>query len=128
MLRLTFYSYFRRNKQILDAVDLDTAPWIRDTHGMWIDVPRDILGLMRAKGINAAEAIHAAQHAFLNRFAMAPDLKTECKLAGKEYAVRPSTRKRPARLIFYDPAGKTGSTSVRAFDNGRHPAFVSPCI
>jgi DEAD/DEAH box helicase domain-containing protein len=34
---------------------------------------------MLSRDINAAEAIHAAQHAFLNRFPMAADLKTECK-------------------------------------------------
>jgi DEAD/DEAH box helicase domain-containing protein len=115
-----------RNKQILDTVDLDTAPWIRDTQGLWIDVPRAVLGLMREKGINAAEAIHAAQHAFLNQFAMAADLKTECKPAEKEYAARQTSRKRPGRLIFYDPAGKTGSTAVRAFDNGECPSSVVP--
>ena len=49
------------------------------------------------KGINAAEAIHAAQHAILNRFSMAQELKTECKAAEKEYKVSESKRKRPAR-------------------------------
>jgi hypothetical protein len=68
-----------RNKQVLDAVDLDTAPWERETTGAWVDIPKTTLDVLRRKGINAAEAIHAAQHAFLNRFAMASDLKTECK-------------------------------------------------
>ena len=86
-----------RNKQILDAVDLDAAPWERETTGMWIDIPKNILQLMNEKGINAAEAIHAAQHAFLNRFALAADLKTECKPPEKEYAAKESKRKRPAR-------------------------------
>jgi DEAD/DEAH box helicase domain-containing protein len=74
--------------------------------------------MMRLKGINIAEGIHAAQHAFLNRFAMAADVKTECKPAEKEYARKQTSRKRPARLIFYDTAGKTGSVAVRAFDHG----------
>jgi DEAD/DEAH box helicase domain-containing protein len=52
---------------------------------------------MRVKGINPAEAIHAAEHAFLNRFAMAADMKTECKAAEKEYKTTESQRKRPAR-------------------------------
>jgi DEAD/DEAH box helicase domain-containing protein len=64
---------------------------------MWIDIPKAILELMQSKGINPAEAIHAAQHSFLNRFAMAADLKTECKVAVKEYKTTESQRKRPAR-------------------------------
>lgn len=86
-----------RNKVIIDVVDLDTQPWERETTGMWIDLPRAILELMRSKGINPAEAIHAAQHGFLNRFAMAADLKTECKVPAKEYKATESQRKRPAR-------------------------------
>jgi DEAD/DEAH box helicase domain-containing protein len=68
-----------RNKQVLDAVDLETAPWERQTTGAWIDVPKPVLDSMRSRNINATEAIHAAQHAFLNRFPMAADLRTECK-------------------------------------------------
>jgi DEAD/DEAH box helicase domain-containing protein len=60
-------------------VDLETAPWERQTTGTWIDVPKKLLDFMLSRDINAAEAIHAAQHAFLNRFPMAADLKTECK-------------------------------------------------
>ena len=86
-----------RNRVILDVVDLDTPAWERETTGMWIDVQKPILELMQKKGINAAEAIHAAEHAFLNRFAMAPDLRTECKVAQKEYQPKESQRKRPAR-------------------------------
>jgi DEAD/DEAH box helicase domain-containing protein len=68
-----------RNKQILDTVDLETAPWERQTTGAWIDVPKETITLLLTHDINPAEAIHAAQHAFLNRFAMAADLRTECK-------------------------------------------------
>jgi DEAD/DEAH box helicase domain-containing protein len=64
---------------------------------MWIDVPKHILELMQMKDINPAEAIHAAEHAFLNRFVMAPDLRTECKVPQKEYMAEESRRKRPAR-------------------------------
>ncbi|KAI0831138.1 DEAD/H helicase [Trametes gibbosa] len=112
------FGYFKmRNKAIIDAVDLDTPPWQRETTGMWIDVPKPTLDLMRASGMNPAEAIHSAQHAFLNRFALAADLKTECKPPEKEYKAVPSQRKRPARLIFYEPSGKTGGVSVKAFDH-----------
>ncbi|KAL1947966.1 hypothetical protein VTO73DRAFT_13690 [Trametes versicolor] len=112
------FGYFKmRNKAIIDAVDLDTPPWQRETTGMWLDVPKPALDLMRASGVNPAEAIHSAQHAFLNRFALSIDLKTECKPPEKEYKAAPSQRKRPARLIFYEPAGKTGGVAVKAFDH-----------
>ncbi|KAI0374726.1 DEAD/H helicase [Pilatotrama ljubarskyi] len=112
------FGYFKlRNKAIIDAVDLDTPPWRRETTGMWLDVPKSALDLMRACGMNPAEAIHSAQHAFLNRFALAIDLKTECKVPEKEYKAAASQRKRPARLIFYEPSGKTGGVAVKAFDH-----------
>ncbi|KAI0709033.1 P-loop containing nucleoside triphosphate hydrolase protein [Earliella scabrosa] len=112
------YGYFKiRNKAIIDAVDLDTPPWQRETTGLWLDVPKPILELMRDSGMNAAEAIHAAQHAILNRFALAADLRTECKVPEKEYKASASQRKRPARLIFYEPSGKTGGVAVKAFDH-----------
>ncbi|EMD38568.1 hypothetical protein CERSUDRAFT_82843 [Gelatoporia subvermispora B] len=117
-LKTVVYGYFKlRNRAIIDAIDLETPPWERDSTGMWIDVPKQTLGLLKHSGINPAEAIHAAEHAFLNRFALREDLKTECKVAEKEYKVGPSQRKRPARLIFYEPSGKTGGTAVRAFDH-----------
>ena len=69
--------------------------------GLWLDVPKSVLDLMRDAGMNAAEAIHAAQHAFLNRFALAADLRTECKVPEKEYKVTASQRKRPARFVHH---------------------------
>jgi len=112
------FGYFKiRNNILLDVVDLETEPWQRETTGMWIDVPKSILDLMLAKGLKASEAIHAAQHAVLNRFVMASDLKTECKVAVKEYKTTESQRKRPGRLIFYDSVGKGGGVAARAFDH-----------
>jgi DEAD/DEAH box helicase domain-containing protein len=64
---------------------------------MWIDIPKVFLDLMDAKGINPAEAIDSAQHAFLNCFALAEDLRTECKAPEKEYKLSESRRRRPAR-------------------------------
>lgn len=52
----------------------------------------------------------------MNRFALSPDLRTECKAAEKEYSKEASQRKRPARLILYD-ASRKGSVSARAFDH-----------
>ena len=72
-------------------------PFERETMGMWLDVPKAILDILHMKAINTAEAIHSAEHALLNRFAMAPDVKTECKVPEKEYKAEQSQRKRPAR-------------------------------
>lgn len=78
---------------------METPPWERESTGLWIDVPKPTLDLMRAYGIHPAEAIHAAEHAFLNRFALASDIGTECKPAEKEYKSTPTQRKRPARYV-----------------------------
>ncbi|KAF4578591.1 hypothetical protein EYR36_000398 [Pleurotus pulmonarius] len=111
------FGFFKvRHKRILDSVDVETPPWERDSIGMWLDVPKSTLIIMQKADINAAEAIHSAQHAFLNQFAMAADLKTECKAAEKEYKKAESSRKRPARLIFYDTPGKGGGVAAKAFD------------
>ena len=59
---------------------MDTPPFERETTGFWIDVPKHLLDVLSASNINAAEAIHSANHAIMNRFAMAQDLKTECKV------------------------------------------------
>ena len=86
-----------RNKRILDVVDVDTPPWERQSTGFWLDVPERILALMRSKGLRPAEAIHSACHAWMNQFALAAELRTECKAAEKEYKTVASRRKRPAR-------------------------------
>lgn len=78
-------------------VDLDTPSWDQVSTGFWLDVPKNVLKYMQSIGINAAEAIHAAQHAFLNQFPLFEDLGTECKIAEKEYKATESKRKRPAR-------------------------------
>ncbi|KAG1835727.1 DEAD H helicase [Suillus variegatus] len=108
-------SLFRGNK-VLDVVDVDTPPYERQVTGFWFDVPKDLLGLLREKHFNLAEAIHSASHAWMNRFALSPDLRTECKAAEKEYNKEESQRKRPARLILYD-ASRKGSVSAQAFDH-----------
>lgn len=106
-------SFINRNNVILDSVDIQTPPYERMTTGktlssrprfslialigMWMDVPKTVLELMKQKGINPADAIHAAQHAVLNQTHLSSDLKTECKVPQKEYAPTESSRKRPAR-------------------------------
>ncbi|KAG1819521.1 DEAD H helicase [Suillus subaureus] len=105
-----------RGNKVLDVVDVDTPPYERQVTGFWFDVPKDLLGLMKKKCFNLAEAIHSASHAWMNRFSLSPDLRTECKAAEKEYNKEESQRKRPARLIFYD-ASRKGSVSAQAFDH-----------
>ncbi|KAI0051412.1 P-loop containing nucleoside triphosphate hydrolase protein [Auriscalpium vulgare] len=106
--------------KILDIVDVQMPPYERSTTGMWIDVSKKAMDLMSRRSINAAEAIHSAEHAFLNRFTMASDLRTECKAAEKEYKATESRRKRPARLVFYDVAAKGAGIAAKAFDHGAY--------
>ncbi|KZV84071.1 hypothetical protein EXIGLDRAFT_727691, partial [Exidia glandulosa HHB12029] len=117
-LHTVVFGFFKlRNGQILESVSLETPPFDRETTGFWLDVPKNILGLMNEKNIHPAEAIHSASHALMNRFPMAQDLKTECKVAVKEYRPVETNRKRPARLIFYDGAGPGGGPASSAFDH-----------
>ncbi|KAG8217199.1 hypothetical protein J3R82DRAFT_5282 [Butyriboletus roseoflavus] len=126
MLTVVYGFYKIRNKRILDVVDVDTPPWERQGTGFWLDVPKPILALMRSKGLRPAEAIHSACHAWMNQFALAAELKTECKAAEKEYKVATSKRKRPARLIFYDASGKSGA-SAQGFDHAHDVVERCPC-
>ena len=47
----------------------------------------------------------------------AGDVRTECKVAEREYARKTTTRKRPARLIFYDTPGQNGGICAKAFEH-----------
>ncbi|GAK65346.1 p-loop containing nucleoside triphosphate hydrolase protein [Moesziomyces antarcticus] len=118
------WGYFKvdRRANILDAVEVDCPPFVRHTRGLWIDVPTWLVEAMTDKRINAAAAIHAAEHALLSLTPMfvvsvAGDVRTECKIAEKEYAARASSRKRPARLIFYDMPGQNGGVCAKAFEH-----------
>ncbi|KAF8831611.1 hypothetical protein HHX47_DHR1000474 [Lentinula edodes] len=107
-----------RHNVILDVVDVESCPWIHETVGLWMDVPDLVLQLLRDKRIKPAAAIHSAEHAFLNRFPLASDIRTECKAEEKEYLKKESRRKRPARLIMYDPVGHGSGVAAKAFDHG----------
>ncbi|KAG7452861.1 P-loop containing nucleoside triphosphate hydrolase protein [Guyanagaster necrorhizus] len=98
-VKVKVFGYFvLKDSKIKDVVDLDNDPWEQETMGMWLDVPKQIPGWLSNKGIKPAAAIHAAEHAFLNRFALAQDVKTECKAEEKEIMIKKeSQRKRPAR-------------------------------
>ncbi|KAI0646899.1 hypothetical protein C8Q79DRAFT_1009058 [Trametes meyenii] len=80
------FGYFKIRRVVMAY----TPPWQRKTTGMWLDVPKSALDLMRTSGMNPSEAIHSAQHTFLNRFALANDLRMECKVPEKEYKAAPS--------------------------------------
>ncbi|KAJ3802442.1 P-loop containing nucleoside triphosphate hydrolase protein [Lentinula aff. detonsa] len=112
-----FGFYKMRHNVILDVVDVESSPWIHETVGMWIDVPDLVLQLLRDKFIKPAAAIHSAEHAFLNQFPLASDIRTECKAEEKEYLKKESRRKRPARLIMYDPVGHGTGVAAKAFEH-----------
>lgn len=98
------FGYFKtdRRNNILDTVDLQSPPFIRYSHGFWIDVPRWALDILVIKNIHPAGSIHAAGHALMGLTPLVAmcsegDVRTECKKPEKELAATPSTRKRPAR-------------------------------
>ncbi|KAK3292268.1 P-loop containing nucleoside triphosphate hydrolase protein [Chaetomium fimeti] len=127
-IRQVVFGYFkvdaRRNNRILDAVDVDNPPVVRHSKGMWLDVPKRALDILAARRLNAAAAIHAAQHALAslipNFVVSTPgDVRTECKSGRKEFARKPETqRKRPARLTLYDAKGGAGGSGIntKAFE------------
>lgn len=119
------YGFFKLDKKrrILDAVQVDNPPIILHTKGMWLDVPKLALEILEEKRLNIAGAIHAAEHAVLslmpNFVISSPgDVRTECKLSRKEFMQKESTRKRPARLTFYDAKGGASGSgiSTKAFE------------
>ncbi|CAO1623576.1 unnamed protein product [Parajaminaea phylloscopi] len=119
------WGYFKvdRRANILDAVDVDCPPFVRHTRGFWIDVPMWLVHTLTDAEINAAAAIHAAEHALLSLtpmfvVSMTGDVRTECKIAEREYMKsKATTRKRPARLIFYDMPGQNSGVCERAFEH-----------
>lgn len=119
------YGFFKLDKRrrILDAVEVDNPPIIIFSKGMWVDVPTQALDILASRRLNIAAAIHAAQHAILSLLpnfvvSMPGDVKTECKISEKEKSKKETTRKRPARLTFYDAkGGPCGSgISTKAFE------------
>ncbi|PGH16614.1 hypothetical protein AJ80_05116 [Polytolypa hystricis UAMH7299] len=141
-IRTLVYGYFKLDKRgrILDAVPLDNPPIDIPSKGMWLDVPKQALEILTSRNLNAAAAIHAAEHAVL---ALLPtfvisspgDVRTECKVAQKELGVKhkiaahqkqsqgqrqdarlppPPARQRPARLTFYDAKGGSAGSGIAA--------------
>ncbi|KAI9718310.1 MAG: hypothetical protein M1828_006774 [Chrysothrix sp. TS-e1954] len=119
------FGFFKLDKRrrILDAVEVDNPPIIINSKGMWLDVPRSALEILDSRRLNIAAAIHAAEHAILSLMpnyvvSMPGDVRTECKVAIKEFAKKPTKRKRPARLTFYDAKGGASGSgiSTKAFE------------
>ncbi|KAF1982699.1 P-loop containing nucleoside triphosphate hydrolase protein [Aulographum hederae CBS 113979] len=119
------YGFFKidKRRRILDAVEVDNPPVIIFSKGMWLDVPKAALEILEQRQLNIAGAIHAAEHAVLslmpNYVISEPgDVRTECKVATKEFAQKPTQRKRPARLTFYDAKGGASGSgiSTKAFE------------
>ncbi|PVH82627.1 DEAD/DEAH box helicase-like protein [Cadophora sp. DSE1049] len=121
----TVFGFFKvdKKRRILDAVQVDNPPVIIFSKGMWLDVPKQALEILVERRLNVAGAIHAAEHAILSLMpnfvvSMPGDVRTECKVPQKEFAQKETSRKRPARLTFYDAKGGAGGSgiSTKAFE------------
>ncbi|KAG4028021.1 hypothetical protein MFRU_025g00860 [Monilinia fructicola] len=119
------FGFFKLDKKrrILDAIQVDNPPIILYSKGMWLDVPKMALEILVERRLNIAGAIHAAEHAVLSLMpnfviSMPGDVRTECKIGIKEFAQRETSRKRPARLTFYDAKGGASGSgiSTKAFE------------
>ncbi|KAI9041004.1 ATP-dependent 3'-5' DNA helicase [Aspergillus affinis] len=142
------YGFFKVDKRgrLLDAVMVDNPPIDIFTKGMWLDVPKTALDILKSRYLNIAAAIHAAEHAVLSllpSFVISSpgDVRTECKVAKKELGknlklavdarnqtaaekenirklLQPPARQRPARLTFYDAKGGSCGSGIasKAFE------------
>lgn len=142
------YGFFKVDKRgrVLDAVMVDNPPIDIFTKGMWLDVPKSALDILKSRHLNIAAAIHAAEHAVLSllpSFVISSpgDVRTECKVAKKELGknlkvavdarnqtaiekenirklLQPPARQRPARLTFYDAKGGSCGSGIagKAFE------------
>ena len=123
------FGYFKQDMKgrVLDAVHVDNPPIIRYSKGMWLDVPRLALEILQSRQLHVAAAIHAAQHCVMSLMptfviSLPEDVRTECKVALKEFAKQETQRKRPARLTFYDAKGGANGSgiSTKAFEHIDH--------
>jgi DEAD/DEAH box helicase domain-containing protein len=85
------YGFFKVDKRgrVLDAVQVDNPPIDIFTKGMWLDVPKRALEILKSRRLNIAAAIHAAEHAVLSMLptfviSLPGEVRTECKVAKKE--------------------------------------------
>jgi DEAD/DEAH box helicase domain-containing protein len=125
-IKQVVYGFFKidKKRRILDAVQVDNPPIILLSKGMWLDIPRCAMEILKSRRLNIAAGIHAAEHAILSLMpnfviSMPGDVRTECKFAPKEFAKKETQRKRPARLTFYDAKGGASGSgiSTKAFEH-----------
>ncbi|KEY70866.1 hypothetical protein S7711_00712 [Stachybotrys chartarum IBT 7711] len=123
------FGFFKmdRKGRVLDAVHVDNPPVVRHSKGMWLDLPKRALEILQERRLHVAAAIHAAEHAVMSLLptfviSRPEDVRTECKIAMKEFAKKETERKRPARLTFYDAKGGAGGSGIttKAFDHIEH--------
>lgn len=62
-IRAVVFGFFKIDKQrrILDAVQVDNPPIEIYSKGMWLDVPKSALGILNARRLNVAGAIHVSR-------------------------------------------------------------------
>lgn len=115
------FGFFKVDQKgrILDAVAVDNPPVVIFSRGLWLDVPKFALQILKDKRLNLAAGIHAAEHALMSLMpqfvvSMPGDVRTECKNSLKEFAKKESQRKRPARLTFYDAKGGAAGSGIAA--------------
>ena len=115
------FGFFKvdQKQRILDAVAVDNPPVVIFSRGLWLDVPKFALQILKDKRLNLAAGIHAAEHALMSLMpqfvvSMPGDVRTECKNALKEFAKKETQRKRPARLTFYDAKGGAAGSGIAA--------------
>ncbi|KAM0282716.1 hypothetical protein ACHAQH_002914 [Verticillium albo-atrum] len=123
------FGFFKldKKKRVIDAIHVSNPPVIRYGKGMWLDIPKKALLILAERRLHIAASIHAAEHAILSLMpnfviSMPGDVRTECKVALKEFAQKETQRKRPARLTFYDAKGGASGSgiSTKAFEHIDH--------
>ncbi|KAF7728390.1 hypothetical protein EC973_006198 [Apophysomyces ossiformis] len=96
------FGYYRLDKRnrVIDACDLYMDPVIRQSTGMWTDIPTSALSRLEELDIDPMATVHSAAHALISLlpqfgFATGSDIRTECKSPH-------ATRKRPPRIPVYE--------------------------
>lgn len=120
------FGFFKMSSagKILDAVEVNNPPIKYHSKGVWIDVDKPTLEMVKDHALNIPGAIHAVQHAIMNIIPKSisvgskDEMNCECKAPEKEFASRQSQRKRPSRIILFDnKGGKYGcGLSSRVFE------------
>lgn len=126
-ITMKVFGFFKvnRREEILEVVEVKNPPVIIYSKGFWLNIPSEALEVIHEKQLSTAGGIHAAAHAIMNMLPIhingAPEngrniadmeLSTECKSPLKEFSARENSRKRPARLVFYDTKGGQSGTGI----------------